>query len=390
MIRLAHFVTHPIQYFVPLYRQLARRDDLKLTVFFGSHFGTQPSFDEGFGKTVQFDVPMLDGYDHEFVENRGSGIPSAGRDNFDCPGLNARLNSGQFDALWVHGWGYKAQRQAVEAVRRSGIPYVIRGETTLIDAPRYSPRWFARKWRFGGLVGSAAGCLYIGKANREFYRSLGVPDERLFPAHYAINAEQFGRPAFSPDLRHKIRSRSGAGENTFVFATLAKVIARKRIVDVLRAVSAIGPECHLWVLGDGADRVRLEALGSAIAPGQIHWLGFVNQSEIPEVLAAADGFVLASDDEPWGLAVNEAMACALPVIVSDRVGCAPDLVVDGATGHVFRSGDVAELTRKLQLLIADRDQARKMGEAGRNQVLSHYDVKTTSQQIAAALHAILI
>src|SRR5579862_2626661 len=129
MIRLAHFITHPIQYFAPLYREIVRAGEMELTVLFGSDFGTRPSFDEGFGQTLQFDTPLLAGYPHQFLRNRGSGQPMGGFANFDCPEIEARLAEGRFDALWVHGWGYRAHWQAIRAARKLGIPYFVRSET---------------------------------------------------------------------------------------------------------------------------------------------------------------------------------------------------------------------------------------------------------------------
>ena len=172
MIRLAHIVTHPIQYFAPLYRELVARDDIALTVFFGSRHGIQPSFDKGFGQEIQFNVPLLGGYESHFLENRGSGIPSGKQTNFDCPGIATWIQRSRFDAVWIHGWAHRFHRQAIRACQLAGIPYLIRGETNLINAAKYSPRWLARKFRMGRLAKSAAGCMYIGQANRRFYRSI--------------------------------------------------------------------------------------------------------------------------------------------------------------------------------------------------------------------------
>src|SRR5258707_15855041 len=141
-IRLAHFVTHAIQYFAPLYRRLAAQPGVELTVLFGSDFGLQPSFDEGFGRTIRFDVPLLDGYQHRFLTNRGCGVPARGYRNFDCPEADQILGSNQFDVLWVHGWAHKAHWQFIGAARRHRVPYLIRAETSLLLKPKYSLRWF--------------------------------------------------------------------------------------------------------------------------------------------------------------------------------------------------------------------------------------------------------
>jgi glycosyltransferase involved in cell wall biosynthesis len=389
VIRLAHFVTHPIQYFAPLYRALASLPGIDLTVFFGSRHGLEASFDEGFGRAVRFDVPLLDGYRHRFLVNRGSGVSSRGYANFDCPEADDLFRPANFDLVWLHGWAYRAHRQIIQAARRSGLPYLIRAETNLVIKPRYSLRWLASRLLVGGMLRAAAGCLCVGRSNRDFYRSLGVPESRLHPAHYSVDGHRFRDAAGSPEDRGRVRAEHGAGPATFVVAASAKAIPRKRLQDAVRAVGRLGADAHLWVLGDGPLRARLEGLACREAPGRVRWHGFVNQSRIPALLGAADVFVMPSEDEPWGLAVNEAMACGLPAVCSDGVGCAADLVRPGETGYLHRVGDVRALANHLDDLRADRAACRRMGQAAQELVLRDYDVKTTATQIAAAARAVL-
>ena len=388
MIRLGHFVTHPIQYFAPLYRALSARADVRLTVLFGSRFGLEPSFDEGFGRTIRYDVPLLEGYRHRFLTNRGSGEPTRGWGNFNCPDLDAVCREEQFDAVWVHGWAHRAQWQAVASCKKRGVPYLVRGETTLMLKPRYSLRWFAARLRLGHMLRGAGACLYIGRGNRDFYASMGVAEDRLYPAHYSIDATYFREAAGGAEERRQLREQHGADDNTCVVVASAKAIARKRLEDAARAVGRLGQDVRLWVLGDGPLRPRLEELSRREAPGRVVWHGFVNQSDIPRFLAAADVFVMPSQDEPWGLSVNEAMAVGLPVVCSDGVGCAADLVRPGGTGYTYPVGDVAALARCLDALRSDRDRRRRMGDAAQALVFSEYDVGATARQIAAAVSAV--
>lgn len=389
MIRLGHFITHPIQYFAPLYRALAGQNDLELTVLFGSRFGLQPCYDEGFGQTIQFDVPLLSGYRHRFIENRGSGEPTRGAGHFDCPTLDAVCREERFDAVWVHGWAYRAHWQAIDSCRRRGVPYLVRGETTLLLKPRYSLRWFAARLRLGRMLRAAGACLYIGRNNRAFYASMGVAEERLHAAHYSIDAAFFGTAAAAGvKARTDLRRQHGADVDTCVVIASAKAIARKRLEDAIRAVGRLGEKLVLWVVGDGPLRPHLEALAQREAPGRVVWHGFVNQSRMPALLAAGDVFVMPSQDEPWGLAVNEAMAAGLPVVCADAVGCAIDLVRPDDTGYTYPVGDVAALAGRLAILNADAARRRCMGAAARELVLKEYDVSATARQIAAAVAAV--
>ncbi len=389
MLRVGHFVTHPIQYFSPLYRELAERVDVHLTVLFGSSFGTEPSFDPGLGSKIQFDVPLLDGFTFEYLENVGDGKPSASYSSFDCPNIGEFLEKERFDVLWMHGWGYRAQHQIAAAAKRRSIPYLLRGESTLVEAPKYSLRWWRRKLMMRSLLRDAAGCLYVGRNNLAFYKSLGLSDVRLYPAHYSVDTKRFEEQVKSGAPRDDVRARLGCEMNRSVVVTVAKLIQRKRVADVIQAVSRLGPDCELWVIGDGEERESLQALANEVLPSRVKWLGFTNQSEIPEILNAADLFVLASDEETWGLVVNEAMACGLPCVVSTKVGCAADLIHEGLTGCVFPYGDIAALTDMLRRCVADKVRLAAMGKAARKLVHEQYSVQATAEQIVRATQAVV-
>lgn len=388
MIRLGHFITHPIQYFAPLYRALAARTDLHFTVLFGSRFGLQPSFDEEFAQTIQFDVPLLEGYRHRFLDNRGSGEPSGRYRNFDCPAFDTVCRDEKLDALWIHGWGYRAHWQAIAACRQRGVPYLMRSDTALLLKPRYSWRWWVARLRLGRMLRQAAACLYVGQSNRAFYASMGVEDVRLHPAHYSVDAVYFRAAAGDPAERRRLRQQHGASDDTCVVVASSKAIARKRLDDAIRAVGRLGPAVVLWIFGDGPLRPQLEELARREAPGRVVWHGFVNQSRLPALLAAADVFVMPSRDEPWGLSVNEAMAVGVPVVCSDAVGCAADLVRPDITGYVYPVGDTAALARCLAALQASPDTRRRLGTAAQELVMKEYDVRATAPQIAAAVAAV--
>jgi len=388
VIRLAHFVSHPIQYFAPLYRELSRADGIGLTVLFGSDFGIRPSFDKGFGQAVQFDVPLLAGYRSRFLRNRGNGIPADGFRNFDCPDLERVLRDGAFDALWVHGWGYMANWQAMWAAWRLGLPYLVRCETTILSRPRR--RWGALASRLlvRAALARASACLFVGRLNRSFHRAMGVPTYRLFPAHYSIETERFREPPGGRAKARAYRLDQGAGDGTFVLATCAKAIPLKRLQDPIRAVAGLTGDVQFWVIGEGPEKEALRRLADQVAPGRVRFLGFVNQTELPALLHACDAFVLSSESETWGLVVNEAMACGLPAVCSDRCGCFADLIRDGVTGYVYPAGDVAALAERLERLRAAPAAARRMGRAAQELVGRDYDVKTTAGQIAAAVRAV--
>jgi len=208
--------------------------------------------------------------------------------------------------------------------------------------------------------------LVIGSRNRDYYRSFGVPDKKLLWAPYGVDNERFALPDIDhAAARARIRSRLGAGPDTVVFASAAKLIERKRPLDLVDAVAALrkrGVDAIALFIGDGDQRTAIEQ--RAIEQGTrsaVTIAGFVNQQELPDWYAAADALVLPSDArETWGLVVNEAMAAGLPVVVSDAAGCSVDLVRDGENGFTYPCGDVAALADRLALVAS-------LGPAGRRE-----------------------
>jgi glycosyltransferase involved in cell wall biosynthesis len=236
--------------------------------------------------------------------------------------------------------------------------------------------------------------LPIGDASRDFYLGYGVAQERLFDAPYFVdNARFVASAAECAPRREALRSRWGIPDQAVCFCYAGKLEPKKRILDLLGALRiAIAQSpvpLHLLVVGTGELMPQARALVEQFAL-PVTFAGFLNQTEIAAAYVAADCLVLPSDHgETWGLVVNEAMACGRPAVVSDRVGCARDLVTDGVTGAVFPFGDVARLARCLAELAADRGRLLHMGDQARARVLQGYSVtRATQATLDAVGHAL--
>ena len=155
----------------------------------------------------------------------------------------------------------------------------------------------------------------------------------------------------------------------------------------MRAWRATDHSMHLLMVGDGELRSKAEELAPAEAP--VTFTGFLNQTEIGDAYAAADMLVLPSDyGETWGLVVNEGMVFELPAIVSDRVGCGPDLIDEGTTGRTVPFGNVEELASTIKQMARHPERVRKMGQNARDRVMSEYTIeKTVNGIVKAALDA---
>lgn len=372
--RLAIFTSHPIQYQAPLFRALAASEVIEPTVYFGSRHGLDVAMDAGFGHAFRWDVPLLDGYEHAFLPNTASNPDVSRFRGVRLSGAGAVLARGNHDALLLLGWQTFAHVQMLRAAWSIGLPVILRGESTLQRAPATGTRASARRtiWRplrqrlYRAAFGRVHAFLVIGSRNREYYRSFGVPDDKLFWAPYGVDNEWFALPDTERAVaRARIRSRLGVGADTLLVASSAKLIERKRPLDLVEAVHALrdrGVDAHALFLGDGEERSTIERRATARGiQSAVTIAGFVNQRDLPSWYAAADALVLPSDSrETWGLVVNEAMAAGLPVVVSDAAGCSPDLVREGENGFTYVCGDVAALADRLASVAA-------IGPAGRSE-----------------------
>jgi len=278
----------------------------------------------------------------------------------DTPEVFERLREGRFDACIVSGWYLKSYLQAVMACKRVGIPVCSRGDSHL--ATGRPALWSLAKYLpYRALLASFDAHLYVGQANREYLEHYGVARERLFFAPHFVDNDFFAtRAAAARSARPSARMHLEIPESARVFTFVGKLIDIKRPQDLVRALAAVrssGLDAWGLIVGAGPLQGEVESLARTLNV-PVRFTGFRNQTEIPAVLAAADGLVLCSQSETWGLVVNEAMACGLPAIVSRTVGCAPDLIVPGRTGYVFDTGSVDALAAAMRTLAADLERDR--------------------------------
>jgi glycosyltransferase involved in cell wall biosynthesis len=382
-VRLAYLVSHPIQYQAPLFRRIAQEPDIDLTVFYGSDFSVRGYKDEGFGVGVKWDVPLLDGYRYEFLpalrDNATVGVATPL--NY---GIFSRLRRGAgdtqqagFDALWVHGYATANSLHGMLAAKALGIPVLLRTDSSLTDRVRSGATLAAKRLFFYGLKQLVDGVLPVGTLNAEYWSYYLGEDFPAWMMPYAVDNEYFQR-----------RSREAQGRRGELLAELtlepgrpvilfaSKLQGRKRCGDLIAAYKnlsagpGVEPHPHLVIVGDGEERAAMERLAADTGFNGIRFCGFRNQSELPRFFDIASVFVLPSRHEPWGLIVNEVMNAGRAVIISDEVGCQPDLITDGVEGCIFPMGDVEALTAALRRVLATPETAAAMGQRGLERIQS--------------------
>jgi glycosyltransferase involved in cell wall biosynthesis len=366
--RLAAITSHPVQYQAPLFRLLARHPRVDLTVCYGARWGLDAALDQGFGLRVGWDVPLVDGYDVRFLRNLGRG---RGFFRVVNPGIVAELVRGRYDAVFIHSYAHATAMLAYVAGRLSRTPILLRTESELVR-PRSAARRGVKRAVLGPLLRGAAGVLAIGSRNQAFYAHHGVPAERVFWTPYCVDNGFFA--AFAAGRAHHevaVREELGLDHRQPIVLFAGKLVERKRPGDLLEALRRSPTRLDgaaVVFVGDGALRARLERQVADSRLGGVRFAGFQNQSAIGRYYAAADVVAVPSAFETWGLVVNEAMACGAPVVASDGVVAAADLVVDGENGATYPAGDVDALVRRLHQVLDRPDRGRAMGRHAREHV----------------------
>lgn len=387
-IRLAHLVSHPIQYFAPLYRELATRPEIDLTVYFYSDATTREFHDAGFGRSVAWDTPLLGGYEHRFLPSASRTGISGGflkRPNIDIVQAIARE---RYDAMWVHGYAHMTTWLAAIAAQARGTKMLIRDEQTLLhgrSAHKRALKSVALRWLYAGAYG-----LYLGEQSRLYFRRYGMARERLFRARYSVDNAYFrARATELAPRRTEVRAALGITDDAPVVLFCGKLIDKKQPLALIEAFARVRADQPSWLLiaGDGELRGAIEEAVTRHNVPNVKLAGFLNQSQLPEAYAAADMLVLPSKlHETWGLVVNEAMNFGLPIVVSDKVGCANELVEHGRNGFIVPHDSVSALADAIAELVR-RPELRAQFGARSSTIIEQYGPEQSADDIVAACFA---
>lgn len=338
--RLALITTHPIQYYAPWFRLVASDPEIHLKVFYLWKQDGSGKFDPEFDQKIEWDIPLMNGYDYEWVENVSDQPGSHHFNGIHNPSAAKQILNWSPDYVLCMGYFYRTFLHLCTSSVLKSIPFLIRGDSHRL-ASRCSLNQITKDILIRILFRRFSSALSCGTANRKYFEHLGFSSESIYFCPHGIDTSRFS-PASTPESR-ALRSRWNIPEEHKIILFAGKFIEKKRPLDLLRAFQHLAPaRATLLFIGDGPLK---ESLVSK-ATKNVVVLPFANQSEMPDIYRAADLFVLpsAGNFETWGLAVQEALACGTPAIVSDHCGCHLDLIQEDINGMVFEAGNVASLT----------------------------------------------
>jgi len=346
-LRVAVVSPEPTPYRAPLFDRVAAHAGIDLTVIYAA-------------RSVAHRAWKVEPT-HRHVVLGGIALPGAERflrHQYPLtPGIARALRNAQPDVVVVSGWSTFASQAAIAWCRAHGVPYVL-----LVESHDLEPRSAWRRAIKGAVVPrllrAGANVLVVGSAARESVVARGATSVRVFAntidvASWTTRAQQLERRRPDDDV---------------VVLSVARLVPEKGIEDLIRAVAEAGDSrLRLVVAGAGPRREALVELAAGLAV-RLTILGHLAEGELAQTYVDADVFALLSHHEPWGVAVNEAAASGLPLLLSDRVGAAADLLVDGGNGFLVPAGDVQEAAKALRRLAAEPELRQELGTRSRELV----------------------
>lgn len=338
-------------YRIPVFNALAARGDVQLHVIFLSE--NDPSLRQWrvYKDEIKFSYEVLPAWrrrigKYNTLLNRG---------------VSAALRRAQPDAVLCGGYAYVASWQTAFWAKRHGVPLLLWSESTALDIRRGHRfvEFIKRKFRQRCQAFVAA-----GKTSRDYLLALGASSNSIFVAPDAVDVNFFAAAAEKARQQEgEIRARNNLPPRYFL--CVGRLIKEKGVYELLDAYAkleaSVRSQAGMIFVGEGAARQELERRAALIQPGLVRFCGWVHREQIPEVYALAEAFVFPTYSDPWGLVVNEAMACSLPILASQVAGCVPDLLQDGWNGFAVQPRDVEGLVRSMQRLFDDPKSARRMG-----------------------------
>jgi len=387
IFKLAVLNTHPVQYFAPLYMRLAQNPLMNLTVYYCSAQGSLSYYDPGFGKQYQWDRPLLEGYRSVFLKNLKRKDKVGDFFSLINVGIIKEIYKNNYDAIWLHGYSYFTHFIAFVISRFLKIPVFMRGESHLyLKRPHWKQK--LHKIIISKIYKNCDALLAIGSRNKEFYISYGVDIKKIFHVPYVVDNDFFiSNSRKKKEEASKVREDFGLDSQTPIILYASKFIERKKPHHLLEAFHLLQKKnvnAALCLVGSGPYEIQLEKYIEDNKIKNVYFFGFKNQTELPLYYALGDIFVLPSSNEPWGLAINEAMCAGLPIIANKEIGAVADLVKEGVNGFLYSEGDILALSEYLEKLIKDVGVREAMGKKSL-EIIQAWNYESCIQGVIEAL-----
>jgi glycosyltransferase involved in cell wall biosynthesis len=349
-LMLAIYALHPIQYQAPIFRKVASSGEFDLTVLYGDDVGIRNFHQIEFSQSIVWDIPLLDGYKYKIMRNFKllNRLPFFSRVNF---GLIKEILFGKYDIILIHGYETFSAWFVLILAKLIKTKIIFRGESIPKFDQETNIKIKIKEFLVKLFLKSSDAIMYSCAGNRKRWEQLGVKREKLFFMPCAVDNAYFQEKRTKTlPRRNELRKGLGIPIDSFVVLFPARFTGRKRPYDLIKAVEKLKDKnIYILFVGDGPERRGIE---EAVRVSQISakFVGFVNQSKLPEYYTISDVAAVISEYDASPKSINEAMNFGLPIIVSDRVGTSADLVENKGNGFVIKVGNVDEIAHSLEML----------------------------------------
>ena len=379
MKRLAIITTHPIQYNAPFFKLLAAEENMDVKVFYtwGSSV-LDNKFDPGFGKQVKWDIPLLEGYKYEFLENISDNPGSHHRGGIDNPAIISRIEDYSPSALLIFGWNFKSHLKCLRYFKGK-LPVFFRGDSTLLNE-KPGLKTIARRILLKWVYRHVDYVLYVGENNKQYFLKHGLQQAQLMHAPHAVDAVRFMEPDNEYTARAKEwKERLGIQSNEITMLFAGKLESVKNPLFLLTLAELLKKlPVKIIIVGNGPLEKELKQKAEYL--NNVIFLDFQNQTLMPVVYRLGDIFVMCSVSETWGLAANEAMACGLAVMLSYKTGGAIDLVSEEINGIIFNNNEIEKCIDFIKDLLKNKQKLLNMKHASKI-LIQQFSYKHTVQAI---------
>ena len=384
-MKLAVITSHPIQYYAPWFKYLAQTE-IQLKIFYLWNFGITEQIDPDFEKPIKWDIPLLEGYDYQFITNASKNPGTHSFWGLQNPSLTKEVKQYNPDAVMLIGYNYASLYRFIWQWRKTKIPLIFRGDSHILS-PQTGWKKNLKRAFISFIYRQFEAVLYVGQANYEYFRYHHVKDNKLFFAPHSVDNQRFIK--FADIAKQQAKSwkqELGIPSDNRVIVFAGKFNQKKCPLDLLRAYFA-AKLTNVSLLFVGSGELESQLKQQAGDCPHIYFAPFQNQALMPRTYALADLFVLPSNGnkETWGLAINEAMCLSRPIIVSDRVGCAGDLIFPNQNGLVFPAGNVEALAKSLEVAFSDGQRLKQWGQKS-YEIVSQYSYAQTTKGLIQALN----
>jgi glycosyltransferase involved in cell wall biosynthesis len=370
MKKICIITTHPIQYYAPVFKVITQSNMVELKVFYTWGACSIEKKDPGFNRIIEWDIPLFDGYNYEFLLNTANDKGTHHFNGIINPDIIQRIDAFKPNFILIYGWCWNSHLKVMRHYKNK-VPIWFKGDSTLLlpsKSFKQKIKSIIKKPLLKWIYSHVNKAFYVGINNKLYFLEYGMNLGKMVFAPHAIDNIRFAtdRIEEAANLRKTLSINGQA--IIILFAGKFEVVKNPKLL--LKAFLELKENYNVHLLFVGNGLLKNDLTSITQHNPNVHFIDFQNQSQMPVIYQACDLFCLPSQSETWGLAVNEAMACGKAVLVSDKVGCAMDLVKPGINGDIFQADSIRSLTEKLAIITKNRLKLMEFGKASREIIQS--------------------